>query len=58
MYQPSLRINYTGKTMGDYPENSYGAYCPATAMAYEVVDVNGNSKFIGTHQACENYINS
>ena len=58
MVQPKFRINFTGKMMGDYPANSYGSYCPATAAAYEVVDVNGRSKFIGTYQACENYINS
>ena len=44
--------------MGDYPVGSYGSYCPATADAYEVRDSNGRSKFIGTYQACENYINS
>jgi hypothetical protein len=58
MVQPKFRINFTGKMMGDYPVGSYGSYCPATADAYEVRDSNGRSKFIGTYQACENYINS
>ena len=48
-------IEYTGKTMDQFPQHQSNPY-PATAPAWEVLDQNGASRFVGPYQACENFI--
>ena len=57
MNAKNFTIEYTGKTMDQFPENRFNPY-PATSPAYEVLDHNGASRFIGSYQACENFIQS
>lgn len=50
-------IKYTGKTMGELNiRNSYGDYCPGTMNAHQVVKDSGDVVFVGTYEACFNYL--
>jgi hypothetical protein len=50
-----FQVKYSGKMMDQFPQNRFNQY-PATAPAYEVLDENGASRFVGSHQACWNFI--
>jgi hypothetical protein len=48
-------IVHTGKTMNDFPQDPYNRYSPYSP-AYEVLDQNGASRFVGPYVSCENFI--
>jgi hypothetical protein len=50
-----FQVKYSGKMMDQFPQNIFNQY-PATAPAYEVLDENGASRFVGSYQACWNFI--
>jgi hypothetical protein len=50
-----FKIEYTGKTMDQFPPNSY-FNVPATAPAWEVIDHNGASRFVGTYDMCQDFL--
>ena len=58
MMTPEYTINYTGATMLSYPRNEYGDYCSCNESAYTVQNKDGKTVFVGTYQACINYINA
>ena len=58
MMTPKYTINYTGATMLSYPKNEYGDYCSGNKSAYTVQNKDGKTVFVGTYQACINYINA
>lgn len=50
-------VRGTGQEMKEFPDAfKYGNYCSPNADAYEVLGQNGNRRFVGTYEACLNYI--
>jgi hypothetical protein len=50
-------IEYTGKTIGQFPMSQFNP-SPDSAPAWEVVDANGASRFVGTYDMCQMFLNS
>jgi hypothetical protein len=50
-------IRNTGQEMKEFPGAfKYGNYCSPNADASEVLGRNGNRMFVGTYEACRNFI--
>lgn len=50
-------IRNTGQEMKEFPGAfKYGNYCSPNADAHEVLGKSGNRMFVGTYEACRNFI--